>query len=136
MEHVKAVRPIASKFAAVLGAALIGAILLTPAVMDVARAQTEPDTAANGLLLPPQDFDPAAARNVGLAESAVVAGTPTPPADSVDASTVSEAPVAATDAAENGSSTTTSLGGSDVAVSSVGGSYEVDRPKKRSERKK
>jgi hypothetical protein len=136
MEYLKAVRPVASKFAAVLGAALIGAILLTPVVMDVAQAQTEPDTAANGLLLPPQDFDPVAARNVGVAESAVVAGTPTPPTDSVDASTVSEAPVAATDAAENGSSTTTSLGGSDVAVSSVGGSHEVDRPKKRSDRKK
>src|SRR5215207_3656745 len=136
MQHVKAVRPGASKFAAVLGAALIGAILLTPAVIAVAQAQTEPDTAANGLLLPPQDFDPVAARNVGLAESAVVAGTPTPQADPADASTSSEAPDAATGAPENGSSTTTSLGGSDVAVSSVGGSYEVDRPKKRSERKK
>jgi hypothetical protein len=136
MEHVKAVRPVASKIAAVLGAALIGAILLTPAVMDVARAQTEPATAANGLLLPPQDFDPVAARNVGLAESAVVPGTPTPSADPADASAATEAPDAAKGAAENGSSTTTSLGGSDVAVSSVGGSHEVDRPKKRSDRKK
>jgi hypothetical protein len=136
MEHVKAVRPVASKFFAVLGAALVGAILLTPAVMDVAQAQSEPDTAANGLLLPPQDFDPVAARNTGLAESAVVPGTPTTQAVPADASTASEAPVAATDAAENGSSTTTSLGGSDVAVSSVGGSHEVDRPNKRSERKK
>ena len=136
MEHDKAVRPVASKLAAVLGAAFIGAVLLTPAVMDVAWAQTEPGTAANGLLLPPQDFDPVAARNVGLVESAVAPGTPTPPADPADASTATEAPDAATDAPENGSSTTTSLGGSDVAVSSVGGSHEVDRPKKRSERKK
>ena len=136
MEHDKAVRPVASMLAAVLGAALIGAILLTPAVMDVAQAQTDSGTAANGLLLPPQDFDPVAARNVGLIESAVAPGTPTPPADPADASTATEAPDAATDAPENGSSTTTSLGGSDVAVSSVGGSHEVDRPKKRSERKR
>ena len=136
MEHVKAVRPVASMFAAVLGAALLGAILLTPAVMNVAQAQAEPATAANGLLLPPQDFDPVAARNVGLAESGAVAGTPTPPADSTDATTATGAPEAATDAPVNGSSTTTSLGGSDVAVSSVGGSHEVDRPGKRSERKR
>jgi hypothetical protein len=87
-------------------------------------------------MLPPLDFDPVAARNAVLTESAAVPGTPAPPADSVDASTATEAPEAATDAPVNGSSTTTSLGGSDVAVSSVGGSHEVDRPGKRSERKK
>lgn len=35
---------------------------------------------------------------------------------------------------EEGGSMTTSLGGSDVAVASVGGSYEVDAPKRRGHR--
>jgi hypothetical protein len=89
-------------------------------------------------LLPPLDYDPVAARNedlAGLAESAVAPATPTPTADPAETSAVTDAPVATTDAPESGNSVTTSLGGSDVAVSSVGGSYEVDRPKKRSERK-
>jgi hypothetical protein len=136
MEYVKANRPVASIIAAVLGVALVGAIVLSPAVVNVAQAQTEPATAANGILLPPLDFDPVAARNEDLVESATVPGTPTPPADSTDASTATGAPEAAADAPVNGSSTTTSLGGSDVAVSSVGGSHEVDRPGKRSERKR
>ena len=132
MEHVKADRPVASTIAAVLGAAIVGAILLSPVMMDVAQAQTEPATAANGVLLPPLDYDPVAARNEALTESVGLPGTPAPPVDSTDASTATEAPEAAMDAPENGSSTTTSLGGSDVAVSSVGASYEVDRPSKRS----
>lgn len=134
MAHVKADRPVAITVAAVLGAAIVGAILLSPAMMDVAQAQTEPATAANGVLLPPLDYDPVAARNEALTESIGISGTPAPPVDSTDASTATEAPETATDAPENGSSTTTSLGGSDVAVSSVGGSHEVDRPGRRSER--
>jgi hypothetical protein len=136
MGHLKADRPVALVIAAVLGAALVGATLLSPAT-NVAQAQTKPTTAANGVLLPPMDYDPVAARNeglAGLAESAVAPATPTPAVDPTDGSTVTDAPVDATDPPEGGNSVTTSLGGSDVAVSSVGGSYEVDRPKKRSER--
>lgn len=143
MGHVKADHPVtASIIAAVLGAALVGATLLSPAA-NVAQAQTEPAVAANGVLLPPVDFDPASARNQDLTESTIVPATSTVPAAATDESTVADAPDAATDAPEavpatpeNGNSVTTSLGGSDVAVSSVGGSYEVDRPKKRSDRKK
>ena len=135
--------------AAVLITALAGAGVLSLVAPDVAEAQTEPSTAANGILLPPVDFDPAAARNEDLAEIAVVSATSTAPVPPADESTVTEdanavaatpdavgdAPDAITDAPETGNSVTTILGGSDVAVSSVGGSYEVDRPTKRSARK-
>jgi hypothetical protein len=149
MGYVKANRiGLTSIFAAVLGVALAGATLLSPAATNVAQAQSEPATAANGVLLPPLEFDPAAARIEDLAESTVASEAATAPV--ADASTATEAPEAAVDAPAataddpeagadapaDGSATTTSLGGSDVAVSSVGGSYEVDRPKKRSERKK
>jgi hypothetical protein len=135
MRHLTTDRPLALIFAAALGTAIVGATLLIPAT-NVALAQNEPVTAANGVLLPPVDFDPAASRNEGLTESAVVAATPTTPVSSADESTATNAPEATTDAPTGGSSTTTVLGGSDVAVSSVGGSYEVDRPNKRSERKR
>jgi hypothetical protein len=135
MRHLTADRPVAVIFAAALGTAIVGTTLLSPAT-NVALAQNEPVTAANGVMLPPVDFDPAAARNEGLTESAVVAATPTAPVSSTDESTATDARDATTDAPPAGSSTTTVLGGSDIAVSSVGGSYEVDRPNKRSERKR
>ena len=145
MRHVNLVPPVpASLFAAVLGVALIGATLLSTLGMHVAQAQTEPPTAANGVLLPPPDFDPVTARGGYLIESAVAAATSTAADSTPDESTTSDAPesvadapdAAATDAPENGNSVTTTLGGADVAVSSVGGSNEVDSPKKRSDRKK
>ena|SRR5215207_4500970 len=144
MRHVNLDRPVpASLFAAVLGAALIGATLLSPLGMHVAQAQTEPPTAANGVLLPPPDFDPVTARNGYLIESAVAPATSSAPDSGAAESTatdapeaVADAPDAAADAPETGNSVTTSLGGADVAVSSVGGSNEVDSPKKRSDRKK
>ena len=115
--------------------------MLSPDGTNVAQAQTDPATAANGVLLPPLDYDPAAARNEDLAESALVPTASTAPVSSADESadwhsgSRADAPETVTDAG-NGDSMTTILGGSDVAVSSVGGSYEVDRPNKRSERKK
>lgn len=127
--------------AAVLVTALAGTSFLSPTATRVAQAQSEPATAANGIVLPPLDFDPVAARNESLVESAAMPATPTPAA-SEDGSTATEAPDTATDAPNaatdtpgSSNSVTTSLGGSDVAVSSVGGSYEVDRPGKRSGRK-
>jgi len=121
--------------ASLLFAGLAGASMVSLTVPDVAEAQSEPNTAANGVVLPPLDYDPAAARNEDLVESVVVPATPTSPVDSADASAGSDSPEAVSGVPENGTSTTTSLGGSDVAVSSVGGSYEVDRPNKRSEKK-
>jgi hypothetical protein len=128
MRHVNVDHPLTPIIAGLLGAALVGATLVSPAT-NVAWAQTESSTAANGVLLPPTDFDPAAARNEDLDESGVVPATSTAPVSPADESIPTGTP-------EAGNSTTTILGGSDVAVSSVGGSYEVDRPSKRSERKK
>jgi len=143
MGTVSADRPVPSLIAAPLGAALAGTILLSPAATIVAHAQTEPDTAANGVVLPSPYYDPAAARIADLAESAAVTNSamaPAPPADESAATdapeAVSEAPDAVAEAPETGNSVTTVLGGSDVAVSSVGGSHEVDRPSKRSGHKK
>jgi hypothetical protein len=128
MGHFKAARPVALIIATALGATLVGSILLGPATTNLARAQTEPPTAANGVLLPPLNYDPVAARNEAVIENASAPGTPTPAGSLADGSTVADAP-------ENGNSMTTSLGGSDVMVSSVGGSNEVDRPNKRSGKK-
>jgi hypothetical protein len=135
MRHVTADRPTASIFTAVIGAALVGATLLSAAAVNVAQAQNEPLVAANGVLLPSPYDDPAAARIADVAESAVVSATETAPAPPADESTPSGTPEAAVGAPEAGNSTTTILGGSDVAVSSVGGSHEVDGPRRRSERK-
>lgn len=135
MRHVTADRPTASIFAVVVGAALVGATLLSAAAVNVAQAQNEPLVAANGVLLPSPYDDPAAARIADVAERAVVSATETAPAPPADESTPSGTPEAAIGAPEAGNSTTTILGGSDVAVSSVGGSHEVDGPRRRSERK-
>lgn len=119
--------------AAFLMSALAGASVLGLAVTDIARAQSEPVTTVNGIQLPPPvpglDYDPVEAREKGIVEGAVTPATPAAPVYPADTSTVIDAP-------DNGGALTTSLGGSDIAVSSVGGSYEVDGPKKRSNRKK
>jgi hypothetical protein len=150
MEHVTFDRSVTSIFAAVLGATLVGATLLSPVAVNVAEAQNEPLTAANGVLIPSPYYDPAAARIEDLSETAAVTDTsptPVPPpeesaatdapetvAETPDA--VADDPGAVTDDPEAGNTVTTVLGGADVAISSVGGSYEVDRPSKRSGRKK
>src|SRR5215213_3027145 len=150
MRHIKADRSFAvAAIAAVISAHLAGAIFLSPAATLIALAQSEPARAANGVLLPPLDFDPAAARIVNLADSQVVTTTATAPEVVADESTATDAsgatadspettvdaPDASADAPDDGNSVTTSLGGADVAVSSVGGSNEVDGPRKRSDRK-
>ena len=135
MERNKYDRPLGAIIAAVVGTAIVGATLLSP-MTNLAWAQTEPSTAANGVLLPPVDFDPAAARNQDLPGSAVVPASSTSPVAPADESAPSGTPEAVADAPVAGNSTTTSLGGSDVAVSSVGGSYEVDGPNSRSDRRR
>jgi hypothetical protein len=77
MERVNAARAlIVPAIASLLLTALVGASVLNLVLPDVAEAQTEPNTAANGVVLPPQDYDPAANRNVDRADSAVVPATP------------------------------------------------------------
>ena len=131
----KAARAFVPAIASLLFAALVGAGVLRAAEPDVAEAQTEPNAAANGVVLPPLNYDPVAVRNADHVSGVVVPATPTSPVDSADATTGTGSPGAIASAPETGTSTTTSLGGSDVAVSSVGGSYEVDGPDKRSRKK-
>ena len=135
MERNKYDHPLGAIIAAVVGAAIVGATLLSP-MTNLAWAQTEPSTAANGVLLPPVDFDPAAARSQDLPGSAMVPASSTSPVSPADESAPSGTPEAVADAPVAGNATTTSLGGSDVAVSSVGGSYEVDGPNNRSARRR
>ena len=115
-----------------LVAALSAADVLSPMATGVARAQTEPITTVNGIQLPPPvpglDYTPVDIETADPAEGLVVPATPTAPVLTSDT-------FAVPDTADPAGTSTTSLGGSDVTVSSVGGSYEVDAPKKRSRRK-
>ena len=116
-----------------LVAALAGAGVLNPTPTFVADAQSEPVTTVNGIQLPPRvpglDYTIGDVGDPGPIEGLMIPGTPTAPVLPGDTSPGLDVP--ATDGG-----VTTNLGGSDVAVSSVGGSYEVDAPKKRSHRKK
>ena len=116
-----------------LVAALAGAGVLNPASTLIVDAQSEPVTTVNGIHLPPPvpglDYTTIDTEDADLVEGLVIPGTPTVPILPGDTPTSPDAP-------DTGGALTTSLGGSDVAVSSVGGSYEVDAPKKRSQRKK
>ena len=116
-----------------LVAALAGSGVLNPAATLIADAQSEPVTTVNGIQLPPRvpglDYTTIDTEDAGLVEGLVIPGTPTVPVLPGDTSTSPDAP-------DTGGTVTTSLGGSNVTVSSVGGSYEVDGPKKRSQRKK
>ena len=112
---------------------LAAADVLSPMATGVALAQTEPITTVNGIQLPPPvpgvDYTPVEIETAGPDEGLVVPATPTAPLLTSDSSAVSGT-------AGPAGTLTTSLRGSDVAMSSVGGSYEVDAPKKRSRRKK
>ena len=107
---------------------LVGVVTKSPVLTNVAWAQSEPITTVNGIQIPPPvpglDYEPVDIGANGPAQDLVMPGTPVPPMSSPDGSTVVDAP-------ESSGALTTSLGGSDIAVSSVGGSYEVDSPKKR-----
>jgi hypothetical protein len=117
----------------VVGAFLLGVVSfgVIPIVIDPlrsieAQAQTDP------LALPEDDqtslADPALDA-VAQGESTTdvegaLPATPVPPATVPGATSVPSSP-------PTSGSMETSLGGSDIAVSSVGGSYEVDAPKRR-----
>ena len=119
--------------AVVLVAILSGAGMLNPVATDIAEAQSDPVTTVNGIQLPPPvpglNYTPVEIGPAGLVDSLVTPATPTVADIPGDAWTVLDPP-------EPDGALTTVLGGADVAVSSVGGSYEVDAPKKRTARKK
>ena len=118
---------------AFLVAALAGSGMFTPSATFVADAQSEPVTTVNGIQLPPSvpglDYTTVDTGDGDLIEGLVIPGTPTAPILPGDTSPSLDVP-------DTEGAVTTSLGGSDVTVSSVGGSYEVDAPKKRSHRNK
>ena len=113
-------------------AALAGALLLVAAIAlfvaertdtDSARAQAQPTSVAGTIVqLPPPvpglDYSPPQPGQATIPEAATT-GTPV----AADSGTAA--------APASGESVTASLGGSDIAVSSVGGSYERDGPNKR-----
>ena len=120
-------------FSALLVGALAGVDALGLRATGVARAQTESVTTVNGIQLPPPvpglDYTTADIEEVDSTEDLVISATQTAPL-------LPEESPAVLDAPEDGGTLTTSLGGSDVTVSSVGGSYEVDGAKKRSRKKR
>ncbi|MBW3631498.1 MAG: hypothetical protein KY456_00580 [Chloroflexi bacterium] len=114
-------------------AALAGSGVLNPTTTLIADAQSEPVTTVTGIQLPPQvpglDYTTVDTGDADLIEGLVIPDTPIAPILPGDTTTGLDVP-------DTSGALTTSLGGSDVTVSSVGGSYEVDAPKKRSHRKK
>ncbi len=119
-------------------AALAIAVLVVAAVafvdgrvqMDGVSAQAQPTVAGSLIQLPPPvpglDYTPPDPSQATIPEAATTTGTPVAPASASDTGAGTVAP------AIDGS-VTASLGGSDISVSSVGGSYERDAPNKRRE---
>jgi hypothetical protein len=97
--------------------------------LDSVNAQAQPTSVAGPIiLLPPPvpglDYTPSQPNQATIPEAATATGTPVP----------SDPGAAAAPA--TGDTVTASLGGSDIAVSSVGGSYERDVPKDRRDDRK
>ena len=113
---------------ALLTAGLVAGTALDPLFSRGVEAQAQPPVAESPAPPAPETesgvVDPASAST--LVDPAPAA-TPAPPVGT-EGTTANTAPPVT----ESG--VTTSLGGSDVAVSSVGGSYEIDGPKRRIDR--
>lgn len=119
-------------------AVTIAALVVTAAALVVAHsdavpvvsAQRQPTATINAIQIPPPvpgiDYPSIGSADVPVT-APVVAATPSAPADPALATGEIAAP-------ESGGSLTATLGGSDVAVSSVGGSYERDGAKRRGNR--
>ena len=107
---------------------LIAFSAVEPLLSRVAEAQAEPTGSASGVQTPPQvpSKDYIDGSTSAAAESEMVPGTPAAPLLASDAEEIPDVP--------GGGVTSASLGGSDVAVASVGGSYQVDSPHKKKKR--
>ena len=97
--------------------------------LESANAQAQPTANAGSIVqLPPPvpglDYTPPQPGQATIPDTASTIGTPVP----ADPGTAA--------APASGDSVTASLGGSDIAVSSVGGSYERDVPKDRRDGRK
>jgi hypothetical protein len=124
-----AVRPLLAILAS--GAMILAAAnFIGPDLSGDALAQTAP-VATHPIQIPPPvpgvDYSAVEAGETGPAAVLPAPATPVPPGAAADATGAPLAP-------EAGGSLTASLGGSDVAVESVGGSYEVDAPGRRGKR--
>jgi len=109
------------------GVLLIAASAVEPLLSRVAEAQDQIGGTSPGVQGP---LVPGIESADGTDSAAMVSeeapATPAAPALSTDAAKIPDVP--------GGGSTTASLGGSDVAVASVGGSYQVDAPHKKKRR--
>lgn len=116
---------------AVLIVATLGVMATNPVGFSGVSAQAQPTVASPIIQLPPPvpglGYTTDDSGGVPSADSNLIPGTPVVPINPADATAVIAAP-------DNGGSLTATLGGSDIAVSSVGGSYEVDSPRRRGHR--
>jgi len=99
-----------------------------PLLSRVAEAQDQMGDAGVGAPAPPPvpGIDYSAGSDAAPVLTEASAATPAAPAIPSDAAKIPAVPA--------GGTTTASLGGSDVAVASVGGSYQVDGPHKKKRR--
>jgi len=115
--------------ALVMSAAVLIAIsAVEPLLSLVAEAQDEPAGSASGVQTPPQapGKDSIDGSSNAAVESDMAPGTPAAPLLASDVEMLPDVPGVGV--------TSASLGGSDVAVASVGGSYQVDSPHKKRKR--
>src|SRR4051794_32345797 len=108
--------------------ALISFSAVEPLASRVAEAQDQIGETAGGLQTPPlvPEIDYSDTSGNVSPDSEAALGTPAVPGLPSDAAKIPAVP--------EGGTTTASLGGSDVAVASVGGSYQVDAPHKKKRR--
>jgi hypothetical protein len=108
--------------------AVVAVTAFEPLLSRVAEAQDQTGGAGVGVPAPPPvpgiDYSAGADSAPVLTEAAPA--TPAAPVIPSDSANIPEVP--------EGGTTTASLGGSDVAVASVGGSYQVDAPHKKKRR--
>ena len=121
-------RMAAISFVVVLASvSLVTASAIEPLLSRVAEAQSQTgviDPGAESPSVPGVDFAGGADGSAEVTEAAPA--TPPAPVLSTEIGSVSDVP--------EGGTTTASLGGSDVAVASVGGSYQIDAPHKKKRR--
>lgn len=110
----------------ILAALAVG--VLSPTSSSIAGAQPRPTATIVAIQLPPPvpglDYSPVDESNAPPVNPILAPATPAAPVDA----TLGTLDVAAPD---SGGSLTASLGGTDSSASSVGGSHEIDGPKRR-----
>jgi hypothetical protein len=106
--------------------ALVAFSAVEPLLSRVAEAQDQTGEIPVGMQSPIPGVDYSDVAGGDLIESDTAPATPAVPVIPAEGEKIGEVPA--------GGMTTASLGGSDVAVASVGGSYQVDAPHKKKRR--